>query len=186
MRRILATLLALLTLAMPAALAENVPAVDLDSMTAEELIALHQEIGRRLTMVNGGDVVYSEDGITIRWMKLLDLDRNNLKYGFTVENTTGVDCGIEVADGAINGMQFTPVWNTGMQALNNGMSLYTGSYSKWMAENFLADFGITHVTDIYLKVTLHEPKDGNRFNYTPYRTIEVRFPVDIDISAALK
>ena len=64
MRRFLILLLTLL-LAVPAALAEGTPAIELDSLTAEELLALHSALTTRIAVVSSGDVVYDEDGVTI-------------------------------------------------------------------------------------------------------------------------
>lgn len=185
MRKVFATLIALLMLAAPAAMAEEKPSIDLDSMTVEELTALHQEIGRRLTLVNSGDVVYDEDGIKICWGKLLDLGGDMFRYGFTMENTTGEDYGFKLSMTAINGMQFRPFWNTDKMRLMNNFALYTGSYHNWMPDNYLADMGITHVNDIYLQIELYKP-EGDSYERTPCRVIDVRFPVDIDISGELE
>ena len=180
MRRFLMLMLALLLFA-PAVLAEDTPAIDLDSMSGEELLALHREVGRRLTMTNSGDVVYDADGIVIRWVNLLDLDYNNFRYGITIENTTGEDVEFALTMGAMNGMQFEPRWNTSQRTIKNGFSVYTGSYNSWKPDNYLADFGITHVTDIYLEISLYQLDQ-----WQPFRVIEVRFPVDMDISDVLK
>lgn len=185
MRRIFAILLAMLMLAASGAMAEETPAIDLDSMTVEQLTALHQEVGRRLTMVSSGDLVYDEDGIAIRWMKLLDLRSSSFRYGFTVENSTAEDYGFKLSMSAINGMQFRPFWNTDKMLLKNGFALYTGSYHNWMPDNYLAELGITHVKDIYLQIELYKTKETG-YEYSPSRVIDVRFPVDIDISGELR
>ena len=181
MRRILATLLALLTLAMPAALAENVPAVDLDSMTVEELTALHSEVTSRIAMIGSGDVVSDEDGIKVVWNNLVDTKYSYFKFGFTIFNQTGQDCRFDVTAGGVNGIQMGPTSNTGAMELKDGMGVFTGGYSRWMVENMLEELGMTHASEIYLQITLYET-DPNAWDGEPLRTIDLRFPVDIPLA----
>ena len=177
MRRFLILLLTLL-LAVPAALAEGTPAIELDSMTAEELLALHSALTTRIAVVSSGDVVYDEDGVTIVWNKLVDTQWSFFNFGFTLYNRTGSDIWFELTGGGVNGIEMGPNSNAGRMQVLDGMALFTGGYNHWLVTNMLKDLGMNHASEIYLQVSLYT--DDN-WRTEPFRVINVRFPVDEEI-----
>ena len=182
MRRILVVLLALMLFA-PAALAESTPALNLDNMTPDELLALHSAVTTRLSVVNSGDVVYDEDGITIVWNGLLNRSQDIFKIGCTIYNNTGRDLRFAIKAFGVNGIQIGPNVNiaTG-ELLVDGMAYYTGSYSLWMVKNVFGELNMTHAKEISLRIAFREAdrKSGED------QVIQVRFPVDIDLSEVLR
>jgi hypothetical protein len=177
MRRILILLLSLLLLAAPA-LAEDAPAIDLDAMTQEELLALHSALTTRIAVVNSGDVVYEEDGVTLVWNKLVDTQWANFYFGFTIYNRTGSDVWFELTGGGVNGIEMGPNSNTGRKHVMDGMAMFTGGYSHWLVTNMLKELNMNHASEIYLQVSLYT--DDN-WRTEPFRVINVRFPVDEEI-----
>ena len=177
MRRILILLLSLLLLAAPA-LAEDAPAIDLDAMTQEELLALHSALTTRIAVVNSGDVVYEEDGVTLVWNKLVDTQWANFNFGFTIYNRTGSDVWFELTGGGVNGIEMGPNSNTGRKHVVDGMAMFTGGYNHWLVTNMLKELGMNHASEIYLQVSLYT--DDN-WRTEPFRVINVRFPVDEEI-----
>ena len=174
MRRFLILLLALLLCA-PAVLAEEAPAIDLDNMTAEDLLALHSAVTTRLAVVQGGDVVYEQDGITVAWNKLVNTKGSYFRFGFTLYNCTGSDVWFELTGAGVNGIEMGPNSNTGRKQVQDGMALFTGGYSNWLVSNMLKDLNMTHASEIYLQVSLYT--DDN-WRTEPFCVINVRFPVD--------
>ena len=177
MRRILILLLSLLLLAAPA-LAEDAPAIDLDAMTQEELLALHSALTTRIAVVNSGDVVYEEDGVTLVWNKLVDTQWSYFNFGFTIYNRTGSDVWFELTGGGVNGIEMGPNSNTGRKHVVDGMAMFTGGYNHWLVTNMLKELSMTHASEIYLQVSLYT--DDN-WRTEPFRVINVRFPVDEEI-----
>lgn len=177
MRRILILLLGILLLAAPA-LAEDAPAIDLDAMTQEELLALHSALTTRIAVVNSGDVVYEEDGVTLVWNKLVDTQWSYFNFGFTFYNRTGSDVWFELTGGGVNGIEMGPNSNTGRKHVMDGMAMFTGGYSHWLVTNMLKELGMNHASEIYLQVSLYT--DDN-WRTEPFRVINVRFPVDEEI-----
>lgn len=182
MRRFLILLLTLL-LAVPAALAEGTPTIELDSMTAEELLALHSALTTRIAVVSSGDVVYDEDGIIIVWNGLLNHSQDIFKIGCTIYNNTGRDLRFKINAFGVNGIQIGPNVNTSTgELLLDGMAYYTGSYSFWMVKNVFGELNMTHAEEISLRIAFREAdrKSGED------QVIQVRFPVDIDLSEVLR
>lgn len=178
MRRLLTILLTLVLFA-PAALAEAAPSFDLDAMTPDELLALHSAVTTRVAVVNSGDVVYDEDGITIVWNGLMDTKQSYFKYGCTIYNQTGENVWLRITGGGINGIQMGPVGNTDSMEIIDGMALFTGSYYAWLVSNVFRDLNITHASEIYLQVSFYVA--GDRWGIEPFRVVNVRFPVDEEI-----
>ena len=177
MRRLLTILLALVLFA-PAALAEAAPSFDLDAMTPDELLALHSAVTTRVAVVNSGDVVYDEDGITIVWNGLVDTEWSNFKFGCTIYNQTGENVWFRITGGGVNGIQMGPGSNNAYMEIIDGMALYTGGNNCWLVDNMLQDLNITHASEIYLQVSFYVDND---WRTEPFRVVNVRFPVDEEI-----
>lgn len=181
MRRFLMLLLALLLI--PVSLAEEEDSIDLNSMTADELAALHSAVITRLAVLNSGEVVWEEEGITIVWNGLLKHSQDILKIGCTIYNNTGRDLKFEIKAFGVNGIQTGPNVNlsTGV-LLPDGMAHYTGSYNLWMVKNVFGELNMTHAKEISLRIAFREAdrKGGED------QVIQVRFPVDIDLSEVLR
>lgn len=150
---------------------------DISGLSQQELLELHGQIVQKLAIIESGDVVYEQDGITITWVGFTEWR----DYGFICTNETGKDWHFAVIGFGINGIKVDPASNGASVEFPDGMSLYTAGYNKWLFDRNIYDqLKITHVREVYLQIGLYE-KAGQRFIADPDRVISISFPVDEEV-----
>ena len=127
-RKVFAVIMAAVILVCGVGLAD-MPEIDYDSLTQEELVKMREAIDSRIQLVSTGDVVYEKDGYVIKWLGLGN-DSQYVYPSMLVTNPNSISVKFRIREIGFNGIQFT------VQRVNKSEYVTGPSMTAYVGENF--------------------------------------------------